>query len=142
MSTENSVEYLRIYPGSDGESHFEDVEVPVHSMRTATGISARSWSSLPVGGPLTFTTVDPDSDDDGSPSSGGWGAWNVERNRQFVLWLEGEVEIEVGGGEVRRIGPGQLLLAEDTSGRGHRSRRLTDTVRTVAIPLVPGSLPA
>lgn len=142
LGTDKSVQYVRIYPGADGESHFEDVQVPVQSVRTATGISASSWRSMPIGDALTFATVDPDSDDEGSPSGGGWGPWNVEKYRQFVLWLEGEVEIQVGGGEVRRFGPGELILAEDVSGRGHRSRRLSATVRSVAIPLAPDAPPS
>ena len=36
--------------------------------------------------------------------------------------LEGAVDIEVSGGITRRFGPGDIVLAEDTSGRGHISR--------------------
>ena len=42
--------------------------------------------------------------------------------RQFVIMLEGLVEIEVGSGEKRIFKPGDILLAEDTTGQGHRSR--------------------
>jgi len=42
--------------------------------------------------------------------------------------LEGEVEI--GDGSKRRFGPGDILLAEDTSGRGHISRSLRNQPRT------------
>jgi uncharacterized cupin superfamily protein len=36
--------------------------------------------------------------------------------------LDGEVEIEAGDGTKRRFGTGDVLLAEDTAGRGHISR--------------------
>ena len=42
--------------------------------------------------------------------------------RQYVINLDAPVEIETGDGSTRRIGAGEILLAEDTSGRGHRSR--------------------
>jgi hypothetical protein len=42
----------------------------------------------------------------------------------------GQVEIEVGDGSKRRLGPGDVLLAEDTSGRGHRSRAVDGQART------------
>jgi hypothetical protein len=41
----------------------------------------------------------------------------------------GAVELEVGDGTKRRLGPGSLLLAEDTTGRGHISRAVDDQPR-------------
>jgi len=38
--------------------------------------------------------------------------------------LTGSVELEVGSGEVRRLGPGSIILAEDTTGQGHISRNV------------------
>ena len=39
-----------------------------------------------------------------------------------VINLSGETEIEIGDGSKRRFGPGDILLAEDTSGQGHISQ--------------------
>ena len=39
-----------------------------------------------------------------------------------MIMLQGEVEIETSDGTVRRLGAGDILLAEDTTGKGHRSR--------------------
>ena len=39
-----------------------------------------------------------------------------------MINLSGETEIEIGDGTKRRFGPGDILLAEDTSGQGHISR--------------------
>ena len=36
--------------------------------------------------------------------------------------LTGELEIEVSDGEVRRFGPGTLVLGDDATGRGHHDR--------------------
>ena len=46
-----------------------------------------------------------------------------------MLILEGQVEIEVGNGEKRLFSSGDILLAEDTTGRGHISRAVNAEVR-------------
>ncbi len=97
----------RLYTGSDGESHFEDIEIPledsgdigvVSQLQDATGI--------------IFRETAPDYDYD----------WHTVPRRQYVITLRGAVDIEVGDGTIRRFGPGDILLAEDTTGKGHRSR--------------------
>jgi len=50
--------------------------------------------------------------------------------RQFVVNLMGSVDITVGDGTVRRLGPGEILLAEDTTGRGHKSAAVDGKSRT------------
>jgi hypothetical protein len=34
------------------------------------------------------------------------------------------VDIEIGDGTVRRLGPGDILIAEDVSGQGHVTREV------------------
>jgi quercetin dioxygenase-like cupin family protein len=48
--------------------------------------------------------------------------WHNAPRRQFVITLAGRIEIEVGDGTRRSFGPGDLLLAEDLTGRGHVTR--------------------
>ncbi len=56
--------------------------------------------------------------------------------RQLVVNLTGSVDIEVGDGTARRMGPGSILLAEDTTGEGHRSRAVNGAPRTcLFVPL-------
>jgi len=40
-----------------------------------------------------------------------------------VLWLTGEVEFETSDGDIRRLPPGSVVLAEDTTGKGHITRQ-------------------
>ena len=50
--------------------------------------------------------------------------------------LTGSVELEVGDGTKRILGPGEILLAEDTHGQGHISRNVGGQSRTcLFIPL-------
>jgi quercetin dioxygenase-like cupin family protein len=55
--------------------------------------------------------------------------------RQFILVLKGVAGLEASDGTTRRLGPGDVLLAEDTTGRGHRLRDIEG--RTIAFIPVP-----
>lgn len=127
------MKYLRIYADAAGESHFEDVEMPMETHTTVTNVKTREWHSMPIGNGFRFNTVDPDSGD--PAASGEWGPWHPEPRPEFIIRLSGEMEIQVSDGDVRHLGPGDILLAEDTTGRGHRNRRLASDMRTLFIPL-------
>jgi hypothetical protein len=59
------------------------------------------------------------------------------RASMVAVYLSGEGEIEASDGEVRRILPGMVLLAEDTAGRGHRVRAVGDEPVTVVHIVLP-----
>ncbi|RFZ85032.1 hypothetical protein DYU05_05355 [Mucilaginibacter terrenus] len=44
--------------------------------------------------------------------------------KQYVVLLDGGVEIETSLGEKRTFRPGEILLMEDTTGKGHRSSNI------------------
>jgi len=109
------VHVTRIFTGDDGESHFEDIDIPLTDLGP---IGAMSRLIEATGLVLRETGSDYDLDFHNAP------------RRQFVVMLSGgQVEIEVGDGTRRRLGPGSLLLAEDTTGRGHISRAVDDEPR-------------
>ena len=113
---------VRIYTGPDQQSHFEDVEIELHD----TGLGGRV-SSLHRAQGVVFRETDGDYD---------LGFHNAPR-RQYVVNLSGRVEIEVGSGEKRVLGPGSILLAEDTTGQGHISRAVAGEARaSLFIPLL------
>lgn len=104
----------RLYTGSDGESRFEGVEIPLED----AGEIGRLSAPLPATG-VIFRETDPDYDYD----------WHPAPQRQYIIMLEGELEVEAGDGEKRHFAPGDILLVEDTEGRGHRSRTTNNKVR-------------
>ena len=104
----------RIYTGEDGESHFEDVNIPLCN-RGAIG----KLSTVEHANGVIFRETDGSYDY----------TWHPAPQRQYVITIEGEVEIEVGDGTVRQFGVGEVLLAEDTTGRGHISRAVNQQPR-------------
>ena len=55
----------------------------------------------------------------------------------IAVYLSGTGEIEASDGEIRRISPGMVLLAEDTTGPGHRVRVIGDDPVTVIHIVLP-----
>ena len=97
----------RVFTGPDEESHFEDVELDLQDLgrvgrmtklQTATGIVFR--------------------ENDGEYKLD----FHNAPRRQYVINLSGSVELETGDGTKRVLRPGDVLLAEDLTGRGHVSR--------------------
>ncbi|MCZ6619546.1 MAG: hypothetical protein O7E57_15595 [Gammaproteobacteria bacterium] len=117
----NELNIVRIYSGDDGESHFEDVEVEMEN-RGQVGRISELW----CGKGVMFREVEGDYEID----------FHNAPRRQLVVNLTGSVDIEIGDGTVRRLGPGSILLAEDTTGRGHISRAVDGEPRScLFVPL-------
>jgi hypothetical protein len=98
---------VRLYTGTDGKSHFEDLQVP---LKDGGKIGFLSEKIRATG--VLFRETGGDYDYD----------FHTAPRRQYVVNLQGEVEIEVGDGTKRILRSGEVLLAEDTTGQGHISR--------------------
>ena len=48
--------------------------------------------------------------------------WHVAPSRQIVVVLCGRLEVETTDAQVRRWGPGDMFMADDPKGKGHRTR--------------------
>jgi quercetin dioxygenase-like cupin family protein len=67
-------------------------------------------------------------------------AWHAAPTRQFVLTLGGTLEFETRAGETFIIRPGDVLLAEDTIGTGHRWRVVGEEPWRRAYVILPADL--
>lgn len=104
----------RIYPTPDGETHFDEVEYPLNDKGDIGLLS----DLIAVNG-LIFRQTPADYDY----------AWHNAPHRQFVVMLDGHVEITVSDGEKRQFRGGDVFLLEDTTGRGHHTRELSGKPR-------------
>ena len=103
----DTLTYVRIFAGADGESHFEDVVV---ALDQSMHVSQLSQTFAVTGMNLRRNNREYTLDFHAAP------------RRQWILNLTGTVEMEASDGEVRRFGPASIVLVEDTTGRGHISR--------------------
>jgi hypothetical protein len=60
----------------------------------------------------------------------GWSRARTTPARQWMIVLTGTVEVATHD-EVRRFGPGELVLAEDTDGTGHTTTAIDDVTLAV-----------
>ena len=97
----------RLYTGTDGESHFEDIKIPLKVKR---GFNQQSELMEATG--MFFVEAHSNKQID----------WHNAPRRQYIINLEGERELEIGDGTRHILRPGDILLAEDTTGRGHITR--------------------
>ena len=104
----------RLYTGADNQSHFEDVEIPLGDQSPSGQLS-----QLMKATGVIFRETSGDYDYD----------WHNAPRRQYVVMLDGEVEIEIGEGTKRILGTGDIMLAEDTTGQGHISRAVAGKPR-------------
>jgi len=104
----------RIYSDDTGESHFEDLTIPLKSNGDIGFLS----DTEPVKG-IIFREVAASYDYD----------FHNAPQRQYIILLDGGVEIETSLGEKRTFETGEILLVEDTTGKGHKTKNLEDKVR-------------
>lgn len=120
---EQTMKYTRLYADENGESHFEDVEIELLPV-----------SFAPPAPPLNLSEFTPCKQYGFLSSPVSWsGSWHPTPVRQIFFYLSGEVEAEVSDGEVRRFGPGSVVLVEDTTGKGHKSRGIGTTEVLMAV---------
>jgi len=118
------IEYLRIYADAVGCSHFEikniglaskDYAPPAPPLNTSAAESAERsiFLELPVGW---------------------YGVWHPTPVRQWLILMSGECEFEAGDGERLTRKAGDVVLLDDTSGKGHQTNVLgNEAVRIAAI---------
>ena len=110
-----------LYADADGETHFRDIEIDwAHD-----GPGGRMSERQPATG-VIFRQTPGDYDLD----------WHPAPRRQYIINLDAGVEITVSDGETRVIGAGEVLLVEDTTGKGHISRAVSGLARhSIFIPI-------
>lgn len=106
----------RLYTGADGKTHLELLDVDTQpDLKTLQGTKG-----------IMFRTSEP----------GHFHDWHNAPRRQYVITLEGEVEIGLEDGSLHRFGAGHVTLAEDLTGKGHTTRVVGTKRRlTATIPL-------
>jgi quercetin dioxygenase-like cupin family protein len=108
---------FRLYTGDDKQSHLEEIKLSF-----TPGQFAEQTQLQPANG-VIFTRMAP----------GAFVDWHNAPRHQYVITLQGGVEIGLGDGSLHRFGPGEGILAEDLTGKGHTTRAVGDEPRIMMI---------
>ncbi|QMU29922.1 cupin domain-containing protein [Adhaeribacter radiodurans] len=92
------IKAYRIFTGPDGHTHVETGIVSEHHLNEAVAIRFKETPA-----PATYD-------------------WHPAPTTQYVLTLTGTLEFETYSGETFIVKPGEVLLAMDTTGSGHKWR--------------------
>jgi quercetin dioxygenase-like cupin family protein len=112
---------FRVFTGDDGRSHFEDIDPRFESLGDGSDVA-----ELVPGSGILVRRFGPERVN----------PWHHAPGRYAVFTLSGAVDIEIGDGTVRRLGVGDILIAEDLTGEGHATREVGPEARiSVFVPL-------
>jgi hypothetical protein len=120
---------LRIYATPDGESHFDEVELPTTKR-----------SVHPDAVPFDVTGSYPASRVRITHIRAGMRevAWHTVPEPVLTIRLDGSVDYETSDGVVRHVQAGSFVLVEDTHGKGHLSRHSAEAQTVIWISLPNG----
>lgn len=124
---------LRVWASEDGESHLEDVE-----------LAFEDSEFLPSAPPMLLTRQEAASGYFIACAPAGLELdWHTTPVRELAVYLTGQGEIEASDGTIRSLEPGTIMLVEDTTGQGHKTRVTgTEEVLVVIITLPDNGLDA
>jgi quercetin dioxygenase-like cupin family protein len=92
----------RLFTGPDGDSHFERGRIEAGALVDALSIEFKETAA--------HSTFD----------------WHNDPVPQYVITLAGVLEFTTRGGETFTLHPGDVLVAEDHTGSGHKWRLVDD----------------
>ncbi len=106
-------EIVRLYADQDGESHFEDITVTLEEVDFAPPAAPLNVAALFDATSCSLVSAGADWGGDVSHPS---------PRRQLFALLVGTMDVTASDGETRRFDAGSLLLFEDTTGDGHKTK--------------------
>ena len=110
-----------LYADAGGQSHFRDIEVEWAEERNFSKLSRRLSATGII---FRETSAEYDLD------------WHPAPRRQYIINLDGAVQITASDGESRIIKAGEVLLVEDTTGKGHLSKSVGGEMRrSIFVPI-------
>ncbi len=119
--------YTRVVSTVDGGAAFEDAELQLNEQQVSAGVPAMFVGALEAAHGVVFLRFAA-FDSEPHPAS----------EPQWVVMLRGVIEVRVSDGTSRQFGPGDLVLATDTSGRGHITQTVGDPpFEALIIPSAP-----
>jgi hypothetical protein len=120
------MKYTKIFADSDGETHFKDIEIELESVVNAPPAPALLLSQFNPATRYAFSVF----------PAGWFGDWHPIPRKQIYFILSGTLDCIVSDGEKRLFGAGSIVMVEDTTGKGHVTRVVSEeAVHTAVVHL-------
>lgn len=118
---------LRIYAAPDGESHFDEIDIPTTKRPVFPDIAPFELSAHYPASRIRFTCI---------PAAMREVGYHTVPERTLTVRLDGFVDYQTSDGEVRHVPAGSFVVVEDTHGKGHISRHSAgaQTVLWITLP--------
>ncbi len=118
----------RFHATPDGESRFQEIEVPINEPRADqfgnTLLQSGAWASPSI----RFVELPKGLDE----------SWHHAPARQIVVVLSGVLEVGTSDNQKRRCTPGQAFIADDLTGKGHLTRVIEGPAHVMFVQLPDG----
>jgi quercetin dioxygenase-like cupin family protein len=119
------MQITRFSTNENGESQFSEIDLPIDYKREDIEGNVVLLSQAFNSPRVRFVEL-PEGYDQG---------WHNAPRRQIVILLSGVVEVRTSDSQIRQWGAGDVVLADDVSGKGHQTRAINGSVRMVYVPL-------
>lgn len=117
------VHITRFFTGPDGLTHAEVIDVKFPP--SAAGSENEIFKLLSNSGAVLRRSPPGRVND-----------YHTASRRQYIITLSGYGELVLSGGQTLKVGPGDIELAEDTTGKGHITKTVgTEDRISIAIPV-------
>jgi quercetin dioxygenase-like cupin family protein len=117
------VPVTRLYTGADGLTHAEVMEA---KLQLRPGGDLYEQGEMLKATSVQIVRAAPGYVQD----------WHTAPRRQYLITISGRGEVELSGGKKVPLVPGQIVLVEDVTGKGHLTRTIGNQDRvSVIVPL-------
>ncbi|MET8144722.1 hypothetical protein ABZU32_30840 [Sphaerisporangium sp. NPDC005288] len=123
MNENHSVPVVRLHADEDGESHFTDDSMTLGLAEFAPPAPAILVSPPTAAARSMFLAL-PDN-------------WSSEAHpaprEQLMVMMSGAIEVTVSDGETRTFTTGDVIMIEDTTGKGHTTRSAAPNALAIVV---------
>ena len=102
------VSYVHLYVDADGVSHFREEQFDFRATRAGGPL----MHALSAGSGAMLLRLKAGAVED----------WHNAPRPLYLIVVQGMSEVTASDGKVRRFGPGSVILMDDATGKGHRTR--------------------
>ena len=109
--------YTHLYSDAQGVSHFKDETLPFKAAGQPGMANPPVAASLVGAKSATFLLLHPSQVED----------WHRAPSRLFLIVVQGASQVTAGDGTVKEFHLGDIVLMDDTTGKGHITKNLGTT---------------